>query len=149
MSATIDVLPTIAEVAGAKLPERKIDGSSLWPILSGKPGANSPHEAYYYYWNRELQAVRSGKWKLHFPHSYRTLKDKGGQAGMPADYVEKKCGLELYNLDEDIAESKNVAEANPDVIARLQVLADSMRQQLGDSLTSVKGNEVRPAGVLP
>ena len=149
IAATIDILPTIAELAGAKLPERKIDGLSIWPILSGMTEAGTPHESYCYYWNRELQAVRSGPWKLHFPHTYRSLKDKGGRDGQPADYVEKKCGLELYNLERDIGESKNVAEDNPQVVAQLQTLAETMRSQLGDSLTSAKGNEVRQAGVLP
>lgn len=74
---TIDLLPTIANLAGAELPKHKIDGLDIWPLVSGKEGAKSPHEAYYYYWGRELQAVRSGQWKLHFPHKYRT-------AGRPA-----------------------------------------------------------------
>ncbi|MFO0942940.1 MAG: sulfatase [Pirellulales bacterium] len=149
VAGTIDILPTLSELARAKLPERKIDGSSIWPILSGAPQARSPHDGYFYYWNRELQAVRSGPWKLHFPHSYRSLKDLAGSDGKPADYVEKKCGLELYNLEQDIGESMNVAEQNPQVVSRLQALADSMRQKLGDSLTSTKGSEARQAGVLP
>jgi arylsulfatase A len=148
VGATIDILPTIAEVAGAKLPEKKIDGRSLWSVLTGEPGAKSPHEAYYYYWGKELHAVRSGAWKLHFPHSYRTLKGEAGKDGMPAAYVEKKCGLELYNLETDIGESKDVAADNPEVVQRLQKLADLMRAELGDSLNSINGPEIRPAGKL-
>ncbi len=148
IAGTIDVLPTIAEITGTKLPERKIDGRSLWPLLNGT-ATKSPHEAYYYYWNKELQAVRSGAWKLHFPHSYRSLKSGGGTGGTPADYVEKKCGLELYNLDTDIGESTNVAEQNPAVVQQLQVLAATMRTELGDSLNKVEGKENRPAGTLP
>lgn len=148
VTATIDVLPTLAEIVGAKLPELKIDGASIWPILSSSPEAKSPHDAYFYYWNKELQAVRSGPWKLHFPHSYRSLKNQPGADGLPGDYIEKQCGLELYNLESDIGESTNVASANSAIVERLQSVAEAMRQRLGDSLTSVTGSEIRPAGVL-
>ena len=67
-AATIDVLPTIAKLVGAKLPgDRIIDGRDIWPIMSGQPGAKSPHEAFFYYRLNELQAVRSGPWKLRLP----------------------------------------------------------------------------------
>ncbi|MEZ6138456.1 MAG: sulfatase [Pirellulaceae bacterium] len=149
VAATIDVLPTLARLAGADLPEKKIDGKDIWPILSGAPGAISPHEAYYYYWGRELHAVRSGPWKLHFPHAYRSLEGEAGSGGTPAKYVQRKCGLELYNLDSDIGESQNVADEHPQVVADLQAYADAIRKQLGDTLTQTPASEVRPAGVLP
>src|SRR5207244_2363513 len=72
MFMTIDFLPTIAGLTGAKLPENKIDGLDVWPIISGKPDAKNPHEAYFVYYNvNDLQAVISGKWKLYLPHTYR------------------------------------------------------------------------------
>ncbi|MEZ6149911.1 MAG: sulfatase [Pirellulaceae bacterium] len=148
MTSTIDVLPTLAKLAGAELPAKKIDGRDIWPLLSGQPDAISPHEAFYYYWSNELHAVRSGPWKLHFPHSYRSLKGKPGRDGMPAPYQQLECGLELYNLDEDVGETRNVAAEHPEVVARLQKLADSMRGELGDSLNQIIGSEVRPAGKL-
>ncbi len=81
---TIDLLPTFARLAGADLPaDRPIDGRDIWPLLSGRPGARSPHEALYFYWGRDLQAVRSGRWKLHLPHKYRSLKDRPGSGGKP------------------------------------------------------------------
>ena len=148
VAGTIDVLPTLAYLAEAELPKQKIDGANAWPILSGAEGATSPHEAYYYYWGRELHAVRSGPWKLHFPHSYRSLEGPAGTDGKPAPYKELSCGLELYNLDSDISESKDVAAANPDVVAKLQKLADKIRSELGDGLTKDNGTELRPAGKL-
>src|SRR3974377_627169 len=67
---TIDFLPTLANLAGAKVPaDRILDGKDIWPLMSDQPGATTPHHAIYYYWGRELQAVRSGKWKLPGPHS--------------------------------------------------------------------------------
>lgn len=144
---TIDLLPTIAKLAGAELPGHKIDGLDIWPLISGKPGAKSPHEAYYIYWGQELQAVRSGKWKLHLPHSYRTLAGKpGGKDGKPSAYGQQKTGLALFDLENDVAEKTDVAEKNPDVVKRLQELADKMRDDLGDSALKKKGAGVREPG---
>ena len=148
VAGTIDVLPTLAYLAGAELPKLKIDGANAWPILSGAAGATSPHEAYYYYWGRELHAVRSGPWKLHFPHKYRSLVGPGGVDGNPAAYKELSCGLELYHLERDISESMDVAASNPEVVAKLTNLADKIRAELGDELTKVNGAELRPAGKL-
>jgi len=84
LAATIDVLPTLARLAGAELPaNRVIDGRDIWPLMSAQPRARTPHEVYYYYWGRELQALRSGQWKLHLPHSY-TTPIRQGQTAHPA-----------------------------------------------------------------
>lgn len=147
LAATIDLLPTFAKLAGAPLPKNKIDGLDIGPLLVGDGTAKTPHEVYAYYWNQELQAVRSGPWKLHFPHSYRSLKT-AGKDGSPGPYEEKKCGLELYDLANDVGESRNVADDHPDEVARLQKLADGVRADLGDTLTGRKGTGVRPAGQL-
>ncbi len=111
-------------------------------------GAKSPHDAYYYYWGKELHAVRSGPWKLHFPHAYRSLGGKAGVDGKPAPYKELKCGLELYNLETDIGESTDLSANHPEVVTRLTQLADKIRAELGDSLTQKSGTELRPAGKL-
>ncbi len=148
VAGTIDILPTLAHLAGAALPEKKIDGKNIWPLLSGAQ-SQSPHEAFFYYWGKELHAVRSGKWKLHFPHAYRSLMGQAGSGGVPGGYVQRHCELELYDLDSDIGETTNVAEQQPDIVAQLQSLADGIRQELGDTLTKIQGSEIRPAGSLP
>lgn len=150
ITSTIDVLPTLAKLAGAALPQKKIDGADIWPLLAGQQGAQSPHEAFYYYYgNNELQAIRSGSWKLHFPHAYRSLVGKPPRNdGQPIAYEQLQCGLELYNLDEDIGETHDVAHEFPAVVQHLQQLADDMRGELGDSLTGVAGSQNRPAGSL-
>lgn len=146
---TIDVLPTLAGLAGAKLPARKIDGKDIWPLIEGKKEARSPHEAYYFYWNRELQAVRSGKWKLHFPHEYRTLAGKpGGRDGKPARYVQQTTPLALFDLETDPGEKTNLADRHPEVVARMKKLADGAREELGDSATKQKGKGVREPGTI-
>ncbi|TWT31394.1 sulfatase family protein [Blastopirellula retiformator] len=144
---TIDILPTVAELIGAKLPDHKIDGKNIWPIVTGQPGAKSPHEAYYFYYGDQLQAIRSGKWKLHFPHGYRTMNGRpGGKGGIPTNYEQASTGLALYNLESDIGETTDVKDSHPDVVARLQKLADEARADLGDSLTKTKGSGLRPPG---
>ncbi|MCA9223809.1 MAG: sulfatase [Planctomycetales bacterium] len=148
LAATIDLLPTIAGLAGAELPKQPIDGLDIWPLMSGKPGAKTPHDAYYYYWGQELQAVRSGSWKLHFPHAYRSLTGEPGRDGKPGGYSQGRCGLELYNLADDIGESRDVAADHPEVVERLEKLAARMRVELGDSRTKTPGTAIRPAGKL-
>ncbi len=144
---TIDILPTIAHLIGAELPAHKIDGRNIWPLIAGEDDAKSPHEAYYFYYGKQLQAIRSGRWKMHFPHSYRTMAGKpGGTDGNPTAYSQRKIGLELFDLDADIGETTNVADQHPEVVKRLNRLADAMRRELGDN--NVKGAGIRPAGTL-
>ncbi|HUY88486.1 MAG TPA: sulfatase [Pirellulales bacterium] len=146
---TIDVLPTLAKLIGAQLPaDRIIDGLDIWPLISGQPGAKSPHEALYFYWGQELQAVRSGRWKLHFPHAYRSLESEGGRGGIPTKYVQRRIELSLFDLESDVGETKNVAAEHPEVVAQLQELARQAREDLGDSATKQTGKNVREAGQL-
>jgi arylsulfatase A-like enzyme len=144
---TIDVLPTLAGLAGANLPDQKIDGKDVWPLLSGQKGAKCPHEALYFYWGRELQAVRSSKWKLHLPHDYPSLAGTtSGKGGKPATYKQMKTPLALYDLEKDSGEKDNVAGEHPDVVKRLQGFVDRARKDLGDSATRTKGCGVREPG---
>lgn len=145
----IDILPTLAKWTGASLPEHKIDGMDITPLLSAKPGARSPHDAFFFYWDKHLQAVRSGKWKLHFIHQYRTLADKpGGSDGKPASYSQATTELALYDLELDPGEKTNLADAHPDVVQRLQQLADRAREDLGDSASRKIGKGIRQPGMV-
>ncbi len=168
LCTTMDLLPTIAGRIGGPLPKHAIDGKDIWPLLSGQDGARSPHEAFYYYADNELQAVRSGAWKLHFPHRYLVVNGTPGKDGKPAGFDQLKpesltkhglegvasrhgyrverCGLELYNLADDIGDTKNVAAQHPEVVKRLEALAEKARDELGDSLTGRKGKSNRPPG---
>ena len=148
LAATIDILPTLARLAGAELPKNRIDGKDIWPLMSGDPNAKTPHESYCFYWSRHLQAIRSGKWKLHFPHKYRSLKDKPGSGGTPGPYIQRETGLALYDLENDVGETTDVASQHPDVVNRLQSLADEARKDIGDSATKQKGENVREPGRL-
>ena len=152
LASTIDLLPTIAALIGADLPAHKIDGKDIRPLMFGEPGAQSPHDAFYcYYAGGELQAVRDRRWKLHFPHSYRTMAGRpGGKDGLPNPYQQAKTGLELYDLKNDVGESQNVAAEHPEVVRRLEAAAEEARSDLGDKLTKRQGSGVRgPGRLLP
>jgi arylsulfatase A-like enzyme len=145
---TIDMLPTVARLAGADLPPRKIDGLDVWPILRGDRGATNPHAAYFIYYNQgDLLAVRSGDWKLFLPHTSQTLGGKsGGTNGVPAPYQRLAVGTELYNLRQDPAERVNVIADHPEVRDRLLALAEGAREELGDRRLQRVGSGVRPPG---
>jgi arylsulfatase A-like enzyme len=145
---TIDLLPTFAHLAGATVAtDRPIDGKDISPILLGQSGAVSPHEALYFYWGRELQAVRSGRWKLHLPHAYQSIATPGS-GGNPGKSVTRSIELALFDLESDPGETQNVAAAHPDVVARLQQFAEAARDDLGDTATKRTGKNVRAPGRL-
>ncbi len=151
MLMTIDLFPTIAKLTGANPLAHKIDGLDVWPIIAGENGAKNPHDAYFFYYEtNQLQAVLSGdgRWKLQLPHTYRTLDGKpGGKDGAPAKYEQRKLEQpELYDLENDVSETANVAEKNPEVVKRLEAFAEKAREDLGDSLTNRKGTGTREAG---
>ncbi|MFT5466953.1 MAG: arylsulfatase A [Verrucomicrobiales bacterium] len=148
IAGTIDLLPTIAGLIDAELPKRKIDGQDIWPLLAAEDGAKSPHDALFFYYKRtELQAVRSGKWKLILPHKYRSLDGKVGRDdGIPISYVNFEAELGLYDVTEDIGEKKNLAEEHPEVVAELMKKVKAMRAELGDTLTKTQGAARRKPG---
>lgn len=117
LMTTMDLFPTFAKLADAQLPEdRVIDGKDIWPALSSD--AESPHEAFYYFKGNTLEAVRSGKWKLHL-----ALLEKRAQAsrsGRPA----------LFNLKTDIGEKKNLLSTHPEVATRLTAYATAFEKEL-------------------
>jgi len=161
----IDLLPTLAALTDGKMPEKKIDGQNMLPVLEG---GTSPHEALYFYSGDELQAVRSGGWKLHLDHPYISVDGEAGRDGKPArfgqmkpksitqsgidgiatrhGYVVKQQKMALYDLSRDPGESQDVAAQHPDIVAKLQKLAAGMRADLGDALTKTKASGVRPVG---
>jgi arylsulfatase A len=144
---TIDLLPTLAKFAGAGQPTLPVDGKDIGPLLTEPATAKSPQEAYFFYWGQQLQAVRAGKWKLHFSHDYQALKS-GGSDGKPGVYAKQTLELSLFDLETDVQESKNVAAANADVVARLTALANRVRTDLGDGATKTVGTGVRPAAIV-
>jgi len=147
MASTIDILPTFATIAGAPMPEKKIDGVNILPLLEGKN--ENPRDVFYFFYGNALQAVRQGRWKLYFPHSYRSYEsDEPGKDGYPGKRTQKETLFELYDLKNDISERNNVINQHLDIAKRLEKLAEKARQELGDSLTNRTGQQIRPAGTL-
>ena len=141
IAATIDIYPTIADIVGHKKFKNKIDGVSLMPILEELPEAEPRNELYYYY-DKELIAVRKGKWKLVFPHTYRSYENvEPGKDLHPGPYGRGKAGLELYDLANDIGERVDLAQTYPDVVMDLETLGEKARSILGDKLTDRIGVE--------
>lgn len=135
LAVSFDILPTFAALAGADTPsDRVIDGKDIRPLLLGPPSEPTPHLAYYYYFMTHLNAVRSGRWKLHVAR----------MGGRYPDY-EPNPVLELYDLHADIGETRDVSEEFPQVVKRLQALAELARADLGDGKRP--GRNVRPAGL--
>lgn len=145
---TIDLLPTVAGLIGAELPQRKIDGLDIAPVMFGKSNT-SPHDVlYFYYHANDLEALRSGHWKIELPRKYQALDGQpAGTGGKGTAYksvrIEKP---QLYDLNADPGQTRDLAESQPDVLQRLLQLADQARADLGDGLTGAKGPGRRNPG---
>ncbi len=133
LTAGFDLYTTFAKVAGGDIPkDRIIDGKDLRPLMFAEKGAKSPHEAFYCYENFNLVAVREGKWKLVLPGGAKAKKG-------PAK-------LELYDLDADLGQTKNVAGEQSQTVQRLMTVVERARADLGDDSTKKPGKNRRPAG---
>jgi len=130
MMCTIDVLPTVARLAGAALPKNPIDGMDIWDLIVDKMGAQNPHEYYAFSTGSVFEGVISGdgRWKLHLPHSYRTLVYAGND-GKPGKYRQAKIELSLFDMEADPYEKENVINKFPDVAKRMQGFAEAHRRQ--------------------
>lgn len=137
ITTTMDVLPTLAALAGTAPPaDRPIDGHDLRPLLF-EGATTSPYddEGFLYYFMGQLQAVRSGPWKLYLPLAGKLLGPSRKTAAVSA---------ELYNLRDDIGEEHEVSGENPEVVQSLLALAERGREELGDLDRPGRGQ--RPAG---
>ena len=144
ITGMLDLLPTFAKLGGGQAPtDRKLDGLDISPVLLGEAGAKG-HADFYFFRGLNLEAVRSGPWKLHFGQSAAGAGGKAKtKAAAKANANAQPGGVQLYNLDADIGEANNVAAEHPDVVQRLQSLADAMQADLG---TREAGPGVRPLG---
>lgn len=110
-----DVLPTLAELAGASIPG-DIDGVSIVPTLLGEQTAGRPQTKHeYLYWEIGSQtAVRMGHWKAIQPR--------------------KNAAWELYDLSQDVSETNNLASAQPDKLARMQTQAQAAHEPVREGV---------------
>jgi arylsulfatase A len=111
LAATIDILPTLAGITGAKLPEMNLDGRSILDLWKGTSNATTAHEYYFMIYNGH--AVRSGDWKYHKKQIFTVNKETRTDQS-PA----------LYNLKEDIGETKNLVNDYPEIAQKLAKALD-------------------------
>ena len=139
VAATIDVLPTIAKLADGELPEKKIDGHDIWPLMSGADGAKSPHETYCLM--HGPGAVRSGKWK-YYPWPEGKRKQRGADVEGQQPSPQK---VQLYDTVADIGERTNLASGHPEVVNRLQTAWEKHVEEIKANQRPV-ANLIRPYG---
>jgi hypothetical protein len=87
----------------------------------------SPRRELAYYRGNDLEAVRDQRFKLHVA--------RGGEEVQ-----------ELYDLVADVGETEDLSTSHPDVVLRLEALAEAFRRSLGDDRLGIAGDDVRPAG---
>jgi hypothetical protein len=150
LASSLDLLPTLVEITGGKLPSNKIDGVSILSLMLGDKDASPRHEFYYYYETNSLEAVQRDFWKLILPHKGRTYRNmKPGADGWPGPTgTETINEPQLYDLRRDPGEWYDVALYYPEKIKELQTLADKARKDLGDDLTNSPGENKRKAGTI-
>jgi arylsulfatase A len=133
LATTMDLLPTFAKLAGARVPRnRTLDGKDLWPLLT-KPNAQGPHKLFCYYLDHQLQAVRSGQWKLfleqrEYPSLTTIMYTNRPQVMQRHFPLRDKPSL--YDLETDAGEKHDVAAEHPDVVKRLTKLARDFDRRL-------------------
>ncbi|MGJ8671739.1 sulfatase family protein [Rubritalea sp.] len=132
VTATIDLLPTIANLAGAKIPsDRVIDGIDISKVFQGSQ--SELDRPFFFYQHQALRAVRQGSWKLHLPHA-KLDKTKEGtiwQTHVPKEDRPYITELTLYNLDKDIGETTNVAKDHPEVVQQLLKQLEFAKEDIG------------------
>lgn len=139
LCSTMDLYPTFVNFAKGTMDDTKRDGHDITPLILGEKNSKSPWEVFAYYDRDQLQAVRSGPWKLFLPldefvHHPHYQKGKGMQGPL------------LYNVVEDIGSTKDLATQQPEIVARLTAIAEDVKVDLGDS--GRIGSGVRPPGKI-
>ncbi len=138
-STTMDLLPTFARLSGGSEPsDRIIDGHDITRLILNHTGARTPYDAFFYYYQDQLQAVRSGPWKLFVPLEdfVRHPHFKKGQSDKPL----------LFHLVNDIDSSENLAGKHPHIVESLMAHAERARADLGDK--GRRGAGQRPIGTM-
>jgi arylsulfatase/arylsulfatase A len=126
----IDLAPTVREAIGATVDNPPVDGRNVLWALEGKERLD-PRPIFHWYdgpgGTQQLQTVREGRWKLHLPHGYRSMGGREpGRGGTPGTYDHGvRIDRSLFDLEADPGETTDVAAAHPEVVKRLQALAEA------------------------
>ncbi len=128
MLSSMDLFPSLIHWAGGEVPkDRIIDGRDARALITGAPAGYLPRDTFFFYCFNHLQAVRHGKWKLVLP---RPAKPRW------CSWSARMCSgvdvPELYDMEADPGEKKNVATEHPEVVTELMKLVEAARKDLGD-----------------
>lgn len=124
-ATTMDILPTFAEIAEAEVPvDRIIDGHDISSLLTKHKSAKTPYKAFYYYYSDQLQAVRWDRWKLFLP-----LEEFEQHPHFKSAKDSKPL---LFDLENDISSTRNLAGSHPEIVRHMMNLAADARKDLGD-----------------
>jgi arylsulfatase len=150
LASSIDLLPTIAAICGAPLPELQIDGVDISALMTGNEQVQPRKHFLYYYRQNNLEAVRNDKFKLVLPHLGRTYTGfLPGNNGTPGQVNENhQENTALYDLRRDPGERYDVQSQYPEEVAELMKIVEAARDDLGDDLTGQPGRNRRPIGKL-
>jgi arylsulfatase A len=136
-----DLMATCADILGVKLPDNAGEDSvSILPALRGDPGKALRDSIVHHSVNGRF-AIRQGRWKLE-------MCPGSGGWGKPVDAAAAKQGLpgvQLYDLSNDIGETRNVQADHPEVVARLTKLLD---QQIADGRSTPGAKQTNDARIV-
>ncbi|MCA9065512.1 MAG: sulfatase-like hydrolase/transferase [Planctomycetaceae bacterium] len=140
LTTMMDLLPTLAAISGATASTRgPIDGHDLSELLANPANVESPWRGFLYYYRDQVQAVRDHRWKLHLPRSDKQTDLNGSRVSA--------AEARLFDLQNDIGETTNVAADHPDIVARLTQLAKELSEETGDG--AIRGSGERSVGRHP
>ena len=156
-AAIMDLLPTLVKLVGGVVPsDRVIDGKDIWPVIAGKDGAKSPHEAIYYLRGRSVKGVRMGDWKYMIAPAKQVLPEveieltpeeqklpRRQRNALRKERTKAAQGKQgdvemLFNLREDLGEERNMIDQHTDIAARLKSRMKTFEAEFRKT--------VRPAG---
>lgn len=145
--ASIDLFPTLLSLSSATGGALKIDGQERVSTLLGGAKPKASRDPMIDWYGTELIGVRDGRFKLVFTHDYMALLQPGVGAAR-GTMQKRRAAKALYDLSVDPGESTDVSTAHPDVVAKLDAVAEAAREDLGDTLTGRTGKNVRACGQL-
>ena len=152
IAGTVDILPTIASLIGAALPDVVLDGLDIWPLMTGKKPGIDRREPLLYFDDWNVQCARWGKWKLHFAR-YNSFVYGPAPTGGRVNLALRNH--ELYDLENDPQESYDVAAGNPEIVkdiqSRVERLLTGFPEEVRNAWRATQSRKTAPtpAGALP